>query len=117
MMKKKAAMFGSIGITMAAMFFASLLTFPVDVQAGANIVPIEGMNYNANSSMDDNLRSLVGKRVYVTIGSGKTFSGLVKAVGNHLVHLEKLDEKEFFDALIRIEDISAIDTKFRDFEK
>ena len=116
-MKKKAAIWGFIGIAMAATFFASLFVFPVEVQAGANIVPIEGMNYNINSSMEDNLKSLVGKRVYVTIGSGSSFAGLVKAVGNHLVHLEKLEEKDFFDALIRIEDIKAIDAKFRDFKK
>ena len=116
-MKKKATMWGFIGITTAAMFFASLLIFPIEVRAGANIVPIEGMSYNVNASMEDNLKSLVGKRVYVTVGSGKTFAGLVKAVGTHLVHLEKLDEKDFFDALIRIEEISAIDTKFRDFQR
>ena len=38
----------------------------------------------------------------VNIGTGKTVAGFVKEVGNHLIHLEKLDGKDFFDALIRI---------------
>jgi small nuclear ribonucleoprotein (snRNP)-like protein len=87
------------------------------VGAQSNVVAIEGINYNVDSSLADNLKSLSGKRVYVTLDSGKTFSGTIKGVGNHLVHLEKLDGKEFFDALIRIESISAIDTRFRDIKR
>ncbi|MBW2250084.1 MAG: hypothetical protein JRF60_05515, partial [Deltaproteobacteria bacterium] len=75
---------------------------------------IKGISYNVNSSLADNLKSLIGKKVYVTLDSGKTFAGLVKEVGNHLMHLEKLDGKDYFDALLRIENISAIDTRFRD---
>jgi hypothetical protein len=85
--------------------------------AEAKSVPIEGMQYNVNASLADNLQSLVGKRVYITLDSGKTLSGRVKAVGNHLVHLEKLDGKDYFDALILLEDISAIDAKFREIKR
>ena len=53
----------------------------------------------------------------MTLDSGKTLAGLVKGVGNHLIHLEKLDGKDYFDALILIEHISAIDVKFRDFQR
>ena len=49
----------------------------------------------------------------MTAVSGKTLTGVVKEVGNHLIHLEKLSGKEYFDALIRIENISAIETRFR----
>jgi hypothetical protein len=85
--------------------------------AGAKVAAIEGMAYNVGASLQDNLKSLVGKKVYVTLDSGKTFGGVVKEVGNNFVHLEKLDGKDFFDALIRIEDISAVDAKFRDFQR
>ena len=51
------------------------------------------------------------------MGSGKTFAGFIKVVGDHLVHLEKLDDKSYFDALLQIEDISAIETKFRDIQR
>ena len=76
----------------------------------------ETIKYLVNASIADNLKSLLGKQVYVTLDSGKTFAGFVKEVGNHLLHLEKLQDKDYFDALIKIEDISAIDTRFRGFQ-
>jgi small nuclear ribonucleoprotein (snRNP)-like protein len=75
------------------------------------------MSYNVNSSLADNLKSLIGKNVSVTIVSGKTLTGLVKEVGIHLIHLEKLKGKEYFDALIRIENISAIEAMFRNYQR
>jgi hypothetical protein len=33
------------------------------------------------------------------------------------MHLEKLDGKDYFDALLRIDNISAIDTRFRDIQR
>ena len=71
------------------------------------------MNYNVNASFADNLKSFVGVTVTVTLNSGQSFTGIVKEVGDHLLHLEQLQGKEFYDALIRIEDISAIDARFR----
>jgi hypothetical protein len=55
--------------------------------------------------------------VSVTIVSGKTLSGFVKEVGIHLIHLEKLEGKDYFDALIRIENISAIEAMFRNYQR
>jgi ferredoxin-fold anticodon binding domain-containing protein len=78
---------------------------------------IEEISYNVNSSFADNLKSLIGKQVYVALDSGKTFAGFIKEVGNDLIHLEKLDGKDYFDALIKIENISAIDTRFRGFQR
>lgn len=42
---------------------------------------------------------------------------MVKDIGNQLVHLEKLEGKEFFDALIRTEEICAIETRFRTMQR
>lgn len=114
---RKLKIAGSVGIALALMFFVAGLTLPAEAVAAAQVTTIEGMMYNVGASLQDNLKSLVGKKVYVTLDSGKTFSGFVKEVGNNFVHLEKLDGKDFFDALIRIEDISAIDAKFRDFQR
>ena len=116
-MMRKVKVLGSVGIVLALVFFVTVLTLPATAAAGAKVAAIEGMAYNVGASMQDNLKSLVGKKVYVTLDSGKSFGGIVKEVGNNLVHLEKLDGKDFFDALIRIEDISAVDAKFRDFQR
>ena len=116
-MRKKAKMMNSVGITLAILFCGAMLTLPVEVEAKPKVVAIEGMSYNVNSSMADNLKSLIGKKVHVTLDSGKAFTGFVKEVGNHLIHLEKLDGKDYFDALLRIENISAIDARFRNLQR
>ena len=112
-MMKKSKMVGSVGLALTILFYVTILMLPTEVEAKPNVVAIEGISYNVSSSLADNLKSLIGKRVSITLHSGKTFSGLVREVGDHLVHLEKIEGKEYFDALIQIEDISAIDTRFR----
>ena len=89
---------------------------PVNL-AKQEVVAVEGASYNVNAAMADNLKTFVGKTVYITLGSGKVFIGTVKEVGNHLVHLEKLSGKEYFDALISIESIEAIDARFREIKR
>lgn len=114
---KKVKMPTSVGIILAILFSVTFLTHPVEAEAKAKVLAIEGMSYNLSASLGDNLKALIGKKVYVTLDSGKTLAGFVKEVGNHLIHLEKLDGKDFFDALIRIEDIGAIEAKFREFPR
>jgi len=110
-------MVGFVGLALAILFYVTVFMLPTEVEAKSKVVAIKGISYNVNSSLADNLKSLIGKKVYVTLDSGKTFAGFVKEVGNHLVHLEKLDGKDYFDALVRIENISAIDTRFRDIKR
>jgi hypothetical protein len=116
-MKRKVKILTGVGMTLAMLFSVSFLVLPTGAEAKAKVVAVEGMNYNVNSSVEDNLKKLVGKKVYVSLDSGKTLSGLVKKVGNHLIHLEKLDGKDFFDALIRIKNISAIEARFREYQR
>ena len=86
------------------------------VAEAKSIVPIEGAKFDVSLSMKDNLKLFIGKDVFVYLRSGKTFQGYVKAVGNDFIHLEKLAGRDFYDAFIRIEDISAIEAKFRDMK-
>ena len=116
-MMKKSKMVGSVGLALTILFYLTIFVLPTETEAKSEVVAIEGISYNVNASMADNLKSLIGKKVSVTLDSGKTFSGLVKEVGNHLMHLEKLDGKDHFDALIRMENISAIDTRFRNIQR
>ncbi|MCK5405457.1 MAG: hypothetical protein KAI75_09485 [Desulfobulbaceae bacterium] len=114
---KKTLTTRTLCMTLTIVFSAVLLLLSNGVEAKQQVVPVEGVGYNVNASMADNLKSLVGKKVYVTIDSGKVISGIVKEIGNHLLHLEKLDGKDYFDALIRLEEIIAIDTRFRNFKR
>ena len=88
-----------------------------EVYAASKVAEVDGVAYNVSHSMVDNLKALKGKKVSVTIDSGKVMAGSVKEVGELLLHLEKLEGKDYFDALIRIEEISAIDTRFREIKR
>ncbi len=116
-MRKKTKTMNCAVMTLTMLFYVVLITLSAKVEAKSKVIAIEGMSYSINASLVDNLKSHIGKKMSVTLDSGKTFTGFVKNVGNHLVHLEKLDGKEFFDALIRIENISAIDTRFRNIQR
>jgi len=116
-MKKNSKKLHSGICILLALFCAAALTAFSIADARAEVVSIEGASYNVNSSMAANLKTLTGKKVYITLTSGNTLCGSVKEVGAHLIHLEKLEGKDFFDALIRIDSVSAIDTRFRDYQR
>ncbi len=104
------------GAILALMLIVAIFfVFPVAVQA-RSVVALEDVNFNVSGSTKDNLKTCVGKDILIHLRSGKTFQGYVKSVGDHFVHLEKLSGREFYDVLIRIEDIGAIEAKFRDMK-
>jgi hypothetical protein len=77
---------------------------------------IEGAAFDTAASLADNLKIYVGKDVYVHLKSGKTIQGYVKSVGNGLLHLEKLAGRDFYDALVLVQEISALEAKFREMK-
>ena len=104
-----------------------LCGFAMVVMLGSSFLITEGMSaekkekketveYKLNFSFEDNLLLFKGKYVRVTLSSGQSMSGYVKDVQSGLLHLEKLGGgRDFHDALIRTENISAMDAKFRGF--
>jgi small nuclear ribonucleoprotein (snRNP)-like protein len=102
-------------MVVAACFCSILFILPHAAIAKSKPTPIEGVGYQVTASMKDNIKPLVGKKVYIHLDSGTTLSGYIKEVGDHLIHLEKLDRKDFFDALIKIDHIIAIDAQFRKY--
>jgi len=90
-----------------------LLVLPTLVSAEQNVVAVEGVNFTMNAPMSHNLRSFIGKTIHITLDSGQVIGGIVKDVGDEMLHLEKLVGKEYYDSLIRIEDISAFNSRFR----
>lgn len=72
-----------------------------------------GAQLNAERSLADNLSALKGKTVTVTLASGQTISGVVKEVTNGLLHLERLSQKDFYDALIVVDKIGAVEVRVR----
>jgi len=73
----------------------------------------QAVQLNVNSSMADNLAAFKGKSVTVILSSGQTMTGVVNDVKGNLLHLAKLSQKEFYDALVAIDRISAIEVRAR----
>jgi phage-related minor tail protein len=65
----------------------------------------------------DTVRSVlerhVGKRVTVVTAAGSELSGVVVKVAGHVVHLSELSGREFFDAVIALDRISAVVVRVR----
>jgi hypothetical protein len=116
-MRNESCILSSLCMVTALFVVAVFFLFPEEVFAKQEVVAIEGMSYNVNASMADNVKSLIGKKVSLTTDAEKTFSGVVKEVGNHMIHLEKLEGKEFFDVLIPVENISSVEAMFRNYQR
>ncbi len=76
------------------------ITF-VDLPATAqarSLSNVKDASFNVSTSIRENLKSYIGKDVVIYLSSGKSFQGYVKNVGDHLIHLEKIAGKDFYDA-------------------
>jgi len=74
----------------------------------------ESKDFNTELELHDNLRRQLNTMVGVSLKSGEKLSGNVKSVGKHFLLLSELSGHEFYDGLVRIADISAVEKKVRD---
>lgn len=73
------------------------------------------MNFNPQFTMRQVLeQAQMGKvKVELLLRNGQNLTGYVGGVSDHLVVLTNLQGKEFYDALVRIDDISVIQARVR----
>lgn len=67
-----------------------------------------------SAAMNDFLAENAGKRVVLRLGSGDEIEGTVVQVGKTLVHVSRLAGKEYYDAVISIDKISAVRIRMRE---
>jgi len=60
------------------------------------------------------LAERTGKRTTLRMQSGEDIEGTIVHVGDGLVHVSKLAGKDFYDAMVNIDRISAVIVKVRD---
>ena len=60
-----------------------------------------------------NLERQVGKRVRLRLVSGQDLEGTVVAVGTAAVHLARLVGMDFFDGVVRLDQIAAVIVRVR----
>jgi hypothetical protein len=64
--------------------------------------------------INDVLSRSVGTTVKITLRSGTELSGKLTKAGQQVIVLSELAGKEFYDAAVRIDDISAVVVRMRD---
>ena len=75
----------------------------------------EEVKYELKSAatMKTLLTDSLGKRVVLRLESGEEMEGTVTVVGERLVHISKLSRRDFFDAFVSIDRISAVIVRVR----
>jgi uncharacterized protein (DUF608 family) len=71
--------------------------------------------FDASLTVRDNLRRLqeAKKAVEVVLKNGKSYRGSVATVGDHAVLLTEIQGREFYDALVVLDEIAALEVRAR----
>jgi len=71
---------------------------------------------NAQASMRDNLNLLLAakKPVVVLLKNGTSYRATIGSVGDHFVVLSQPAQKEFYDVLVAIDEIAALEARARE---
>ena len=72
------------------------------------------LELKAGATMKEVLAEQTGKRVALRLASGEEVEGTVTSVGDSLAHLSRLAGRDFYDAVVSIEQVSAVRIKVRD---
>lgn len=72
--------------------------------------------FNASKSMRENLKTLAGaqKAVTVVLGNGKEYRAHIAQVGDNELLLTGIAGREFFDVLIDLDEIVAVEAQARE---
>jgi len=100
------------GVLWLAVIGAGCFILPGNLPAAAPEAA-QAVSFNVNTSMADNLAALKGKTITVTLSTGQAITGTVAEVKGNLLLLTRLSQKEFYDALIAIDRISAVEMRAR----
>jgi len=85
------------------------LTLTTPTFADDQPLPVQG-----NQPIRETLQKKTGARATVQLISGQELSGKIAEVGENAVHISELTGKEFYDAVIRLDHISAVVLRMRD---
>jgi lipopolysaccharide export LptBFGC system permease protein LptF len=81
----------------------------VALQVGAaTVVFAEAPVVKAGDTLQKVLEGYKGKRVTIRLQGGEELTGRVKFVSKELLHLEALNSREFFDAVVDVSRIEAL---------
>lgn len=90
-------------IVVTILFLGTFLISAPAISAEENV-----LKFNKADTLQQTLSRHVGNRVELVLKSGQTLSGIVKELGPSILHLSELSGKEYFDALVRVDHVSAV---------
>ena len=91
-------------IVFAAMLMVGLMVMSAPIVSAAEVM----YELKPAVTMKALLTDSIGKRVTLRLESSEEMEGTVTMVGEHLVHISKLSKRDFFDAFVSIDRISAV---------
>ena len=89
----------------------SLLALPLATSVFAEDPPL---TVQGTQPLRETLQKKTGAKATLQLISGQELSGTITAVGENAVHLSELTGKEFYDAVVRLDHISAVILRVRD---
>jgi hypothetical protein len=89
-------------------FFAVALVAGLLIASQGITAAQEKPGFNPSAGLKDNLASNIGKRVSLMISAGESIEGTIEKVGDHFVLMSRLSGKDFYDALVRIDEVKAV---------
>lgn len=102
-------------LSLAFMFIAGVLVLTTIPQGLAETKKEKKVELNVNFGITDNLKSIQATKevVELHLRNGQAYQGKIGAVGSAYVLITELSGKEFYDALVTISDISAVEVRAR----
>lgn len=91
-------------IVFVAMLMVGLMVISTSIASAAEVM----YDLKPAATMKALLTDSIGKRVVLRLESSEEIEGTVTMVGEHLVHISKLSKRDFFDAFVSIDRISAV---------
>ena len=76
-------------------------------------VSVNDLDLNSSEAIRVNLEKFTGERVTLNLIGGGELQGVVSKIGTTALYITELTGKEFFDAVIRLDHISAVTVKMR----
>jgi hypothetical protein len=76
-------------------------------------VSANDLDLNSADSIRLNLEKFPGERVTLSLIGGGELQGVVSKIGTTTLYMTELTGREFFDAVVRLDHISAVTVKMR----
>jgi hypothetical protein len=76
-------------------------------------VSANDLDLNSADAIRANLEKFSGERVTLSLIGGGELQGVVSKIGTTMLYITELTGREFFDAVVRLDHVSAVTVKMR----